>query len=69
MHWSRFKNSDPREIYGIVSQRVFPAIKKLKHGRLPDFNAQGELVEIEDASEETEGAILPLPATWTMPCS
>lgn len=55
MRWSRFKNSDPREIYSAVSQRVFPAIKKLKHGRLPDFNAQGELVEIEDASEETAG--------------
>ena len=48
MRWSRFKNSDPREIYEIMSQRVFPAIKKLRHGRLPDFNAQGELEEIQD---------------------
>ena len=51
MRWSRFKNSDPREIYDIVAQRVFPAIKKLKCGRLPDFNSQGELVEIEDGPD------------------
>ena len=51
MRWSRFKNSDPREIYDIVAQRVFPAIKKLICGRLPDFNSQGELVEIEDGPD------------------
>lgn len=50
MRWSRFKNNDPRHIYDVMSQRVFPAIKKLRYGRLPDFNAQGELIEIEDAS-------------------
>ena len=55
MRWSRFKNSDPREIYDIVAQRVFPAIKKLKCGRLPDFNPQGELVEIEDAQGGNAG--------------
>ncbi|MCM1189269.1 MAG: type I restriction-modification system subunit M [bacterium] len=51
MRWSRFKNSDPREIYDIVAQRVFPAIKKLKYGRLPDFNSQGELIEIDDGPD------------------
>lgn len=53
MRWSRFKNSDPREIYDIVAQRVFPAIKNLKCGRLPDFNSQGELVEIEDGPDSS----------------
>lgn len=48
MRWSKFKNSDPRDIYAVISQRVFPAIKKLKYGRLPDFTPQGELIEIED---------------------
>lgn len=48
MRWSKFKNSDPRQIYDIISQRVFPAIKKLKYGRLPDFTEQGEMIEIED---------------------
>jgi len=48
MRWSRFKNRDPREIYDIVGQRVFPAVKRMKDGRLPDFDERGELVEIPD---------------------
>lgn len=48
MRWSRFKDRDSREIYEIISQRVFPAIKKMKYGRLPDFSENGELIEIED---------------------
>ncbi len=50
MRWSKFKNSDPREIYDVISQRVFPAVKNMKHGRLPDFTEQGELIEIIDDS-------------------
>ncbi len=48
MRWSNFKNDDPREIYNTISQRVFPAVKKMKYGRLPDFDENGELVEIPD---------------------
>ncbi len=48
MRCSRFKNSDSREIYTILSQRVFPAIKAMKHGHLPDFTEQGELIDIKD---------------------
>ncbi len=48
MRWSKFKNRDPREIYDIISQRVFPAVKKMKYGKLPDFDANGELTEIPD---------------------
>ena len=48
MRWSKFKNNDPRDIYDVISQRVFPAIKNMKHGRLPDFTEQGELEEIAD---------------------
>ena len=48
LRWSRFKNRDPRDIFDLISQRVFPAIKKMKYGRLPDFNDKGELVEIPD---------------------
>ncbi len=48
MRWSRFKDRDSREIYEIISMRVFPAIKKMKYGRLPDFDEAGELVEIAD---------------------
>ncbi len=48
MRWSKFKDRDPRDIFDIVSQRVFPAIKKLKHGKLPDFNENGEPVDIDE---------------------
>lgn len=48
MRWSKFKNNDPRDIYVIMSQRIFPAIKALKNGHLPDFNEQGEMIEIAD---------------------
>lgn len=48
MRWSKFKNNDSRDIYDVMSQRVFPAIKNMKQGRLPDFDERGELVEIPD---------------------
>ena len=51
MRWSKFKDRDPVEIFNIISQRVFPAIKKMKNSHLPDFNEQGELIEIK--GEET----------------
>lgn len=52
MRWSKFKNRDSREIFDLVSQRVFPAVKKMKYGKLPDFNDKGELIEIPDRSDE-----------------
>ena len=48
MRWSRFKNKDPREIYEIMSNRVFPAIRRMKDGRLPDYKESGELIEVSD---------------------
>lgn len=48
MRWSRFKNSDPRDIYDVISRRVFPAIKNMQHGRLPDFDEQGEMIPVMD---------------------
>ncbi len=53
MRWSKFKDRDPREIFDILSQRVFPAIKNLKNGKLPDFNEQGEMIFPEDDGPET----------------
>ena len=56
MRWSKFKDNDPRDIYDVLSQRVFPAIKKLKNGRLPDFNEQGELIEnISELADRDQG--------------
>ena len=46
MRWSKFKNNDPRDIFAVISQRVFPAIKRMRYGRLPDFTEQGELIEV-----------------------
>ena len=54
MRWSRFKDNDPRQIYDIISQRVFPAIKNLRYGRLPDFTAQGEMIEIEEEPDKPD---------------
>lgn len=51
MRWSRFKDNDPRAIYDVISQRVFPAIKNMKHGRLPDLSETGELIEIQDSAD------------------
>lgn len=54
MRWSKFKNDDPRRIFNVMSQRVFPAIKKIKYGQLPDFNEQGELIEITDDPQKKD---------------
>lgn len=48
MRWSKFKNNDSRDIYPVVSERAFPAIKKMKYGRLPDFDKEGKIIEIQD---------------------
>ncbi|MCR5605123.1 MAG: N-6 DNA methylase, partial [Lachnospiraceae bacterium] len=54
MRWSKFKNLDSRDIFNIMSQRVFPAVKKLKYGRLPDFDANGDLIEIQDDPSKSD---------------
>ncbi len=54
MRWSKFKNNDPRQIYDVIAQRVFPAIKNLKYGRLPDFTDQGEMIPVEDETDRTD---------------
>lgn len=54
MRWSRFKNRSAADIFSIISQRVFPAIKNIKNGRLPDFNAQGEFIWQDEAAGEAD---------------
>ena len=54
MRWSKFKDRDSREIFDLISQRVFPAVKKMKYGKLPDFNDKGELIEIPDRADEEQ---------------
>lgn len=54
MRWSKFKNRDPRDMFDIISQRVFPAIKNMRSGKLPDFQEDGAMVEV-DAQSGGEG--------------
>lgn len=54
MRWSHFKHMDSRMIFEIMSQRIFPAIKKMKNGHLPDFDEHGEIIEVTDTNEEGE---------------
>lgn len=54
MRWSKFKNRDAREIFDLISQRVFPAVKKMKYGKLPDFDDKGELVEITEQESDNQ---------------
>lgn len=54
MRWSKFKDRDPRDIFDLISQRVFPAIKNFKNGRLPDFSETGEMIVNDDASGDEE---------------
>lgn len=54
MRWSKFKDRDSREIFDLISQRVFPAVKKMKYGKLPDFDEKGELIEIADREDEKQ---------------
>jgi len=54
MRWSRFKNNDPRDIYDLMAQRVFPAIKNMQNGCLPDFNEQGEMIEVQKQAGAAE---------------
>ena len=51
MRWSKFKDQDPRYIFDVISQRVFPSIKQMKNGHLPDWTEQGEMIEIEETGE------------------
>lgn len=47
MRWSHFMNKDPNEIYEIVSRFVFPAIKQMKNGKLPEMDENGRIIEAE----------------------
>ena len=51
MRWSKFKDKDARDIFSIISKYTFPAVKKMKYGKLPDFDEKGELIEIPDRED------------------
>lgn len=54
MRWSHFKDRNSTEIFAIMGQRIFPAIKAMKDGHLPDFNEKGEPVFQGNPAQNTE---------------
>lgn len=58
MRWHQFKDKDPREIFDLINLRVFPAIKQMKSGRLPDFNEKGELIPIDTNDDEKNSSFV-----------
>ena len=53
MRWSRFKDKDSQVIFNTIQKYVFPAIKEMKGGKLPDFDKEGNIiVEERNAGEE-----------------
>lgn len=54
MRWSKFKNKDAQYMFDVMSQRVFPAIKGMRSGKLPDFDEEkGTFVPLPDADNDT----------------
>ena len=44
MRWSHFKDKDAQVIFNTIQKFVFPAIKEMDGGKLPDFSEDGTLV-------------------------
>ena len=55
MRWSRFKDADPDVIFNTLRVKVFPAIKEMKYGMLPDFDENGEVAVIADDPTKENG--------------
>lgn len=55
MRWSKFKDQDPRAIFDIIKNRVFPAIKSMENGRLLDPDS-GEVDVDQVIGDELESA-------------
>ena len=49
MRWSRFKNDAAQDIYAVMSRKIFPAIKAMKDGRLPEIDAEENPIWADDA--------------------
>lgn len=57
MRWSKFKNKDAQYMFDVMSQRVFPAIKGMRGGRLADFDEEkGTFVPLPDVDDGTAQA-------------
>ena len=47
MRWSHFKDMDAQIIFTTIQKFVFPAIKEMKGGKLPDFMEDGTIIKKE----------------------
>ena len=56
MRWSHFKSKDSRVIFDTISKYVFPAIKAMKGGALPDFDEHGDIIVAEGIGDEDKTA-------------
>ena len=54
MRWSRFKDKDAQTIFNTIQRFVFPAIKEMKGGKLPDFDEEGNVIVGESTDSPTE---------------
>lgn len=53
MRWSQFKDKTAQEMYRIIKNLAFPAIKEMKGGKLPDFDERGDIIPLSDVTEES----------------
>ena len=54
MRWSQFKDKDAQTIFNTIQRFVFPAIKEMKGGKLPDFDEEGNVIIVEDTDSPIE---------------
>lgn len=48
MRWCNFKTADPEVIFNTIRIKVFPAIREMKYGQLPDVDEIGKIIPIPD---------------------
>ena len=51
MRWGQFKDKDPQVIFNTVQNYIFPAIKSMKGGKLPDIGEDGKIIENGEQGE------------------
>lgn len=56
MRWNRLIDMEARQMFDIISTRVFPAIKNMRGGQLPDFDQSGNMVPRGNVDEGTSMA-------------
>ena len=51
IRWGQFKDKDPQVIFNTVQNYIFPAIKSMKGGKLPDIGEDGKIIENGEQGE------------------